>query len=146
MNRHFDGTENAELRAKIDEAKRSLPMPALMTKLGLGEHAKESAHCPFHDDQHKSFSVFPGKDGFWHWKCFAGCGEGDEIMLLRKLRGLSLTESMTLYLDLAAFPQGVPPKSHEYPKPRECRELPRCHRSPEYPVFLCVSCVQRTNA
>ena len=91
--RHFDSTENADLRQKIDEAKRRLPLPELMAKEGLGEHAKTSAHCPFpgHEDKHKSFSVFQGKDGFWHYKCFAGCGDGDEIMFLTKVKGLSLT-------------------------------------------------------
>jgi hypothetical protein len=62
--RHFDSTENAELRAKIDEAKRRLPLPQLLARLGLGECAKKSAHCPFdgHEDKHKSFSVFKGDD------------------------------------------------------------------------------------
>ncbi len=33
-------------------------------------------HCPFHDDQHPSFSVNP-KGNYWH--CFAGCGGGSII-------------------------------------------------------------------
>jgi len=37
-----------DLRWKIDEAKRRLPLPALMARLGLGEHAKKSALCPLH--------------------------------------------------------------------------------------------------
>jgi len=47
MSRDFDNTKNADLRAKIDEAKRRLPLPDLMSRLGLGGHAKKSAHCPF---------------------------------------------------------------------------------------------------
>jgi hypothetical protein len=35
--RHFDSTENVELRAKIDEAKRRLPLPELMRRLGHDE-------------------------------------------------------------------------------------------------------------
>ena len=118
MSRHFDNTENADLRAKVDEAKRRLPLPDLMTREGLGEHAKKSAHCPFpdHEDKHKSFSVFEGNDGFWFWKCHAGCGDGDEIMFLRKLKGLSLTEAMSLYLEMAGFTPTRPSKSREYPK------------------------------
>src|SRR5215470_1698395 len=94
---------NNELREKIDEAKRRLPLPELMKQLGLAEHAKKSAHCPFpgHKDEHHSFSVFQGNDGFWHWNCFTECGEGDEIMFLRKLKGLSLTQAMSLYLSMA---------------------------------------------
>jgi len=75
--RHFDSADNGDLRAKIDEAKRRLPLPELMVRLGLGDHAKKSARCLWHDDQHPSFSVFKGDDGFWHWKCFTGCGIGD---------------------------------------------------------------------
>ena len=60
-------SENNDLRAKIDEAKLRLPLPELMRQLGLGEHAKKSAHCPFHNDQRKSFSVFQDWDESWYW-------------------------------------------------------------------------------
>ena len=33
-------------------------------------------HCPFHDDQHPSFSVNVDKN---YWHCFAGCGGGSII-------------------------------------------------------------------
>ena len=83
--RRFNSTENAELRAKIDEAKRRLPMTALLTKLGLGEHAKKEARCPFHrPDEHPSFSVFQKKDGTWWHQYFVGCSQGDEIAFLVK--------------------------------------------------------------
>jgi hypothetical protein len=125
-----------DLRQKIDEAKRRLPLPELMAQVGLGDRAKKTAHCPFHEDKHKSFSVFQGQDGWWHYKCFAGCGDGDEIMFLSKLKGLSLTEAMSLYLEMAGFPPSSPPKSHEYPQSpqsRKCRETPGSHGSPESP-------------
>ena len=35
--RRFDATENADLRAKIDEAKRRLPLSELMSRIGLGK-------------------------------------------------------------------------------------------------------------
>jgi hypothetical protein len=128
-----------DMRQKIDKARRQLPLPALMAREGLGEHAKTSAHCPFpgHEDKHKSFSVFKGDDGFWHWKCHSRCGDGDEIMFLSKLKGLSLSRGMNLYLDMAGFPSDVPPKSHEYPKCRESHESPKspeCLVSPVYPM------------
>jgi DNA primase len=107
-----------------------------MTQVGLGDRAKKTAHCPFHDDEHKSFSVFQGKDGWWHYKCFAGCGDGDEIMFLRELKGLPLTEAMSLYLDMAGFPPSPPAKSHEYPK---SPEFPESLRSPE--SRLCILCI-----
>jgi hypothetical protein len=110
-------------------------MPALMTKLGLGEHAKKSARCCFHDDQRNSFSVWQ-RDGAWFWKCHAGCGEGDEISFPRKLKGLSQTDAVSLFLKMAGFPPRVPPKSHEYLQSRECRECPQSPKSPECHVCL----------
>src|SRR4029453_14401249 len=81
---HFDNTENAELRAKIDEARRLLPMPSLLRRLGYDEkHIGKTALCPFHSDEHPSFSVFEGKAG-WQHKCFVGCSSGDEIAFLAK--------------------------------------------------------------
>ena len=124
-----------DLRQKIDEAKRRLPLPQLMEKEGLGDRAKKTAHCPFHDDHRKSFSVFKRGDGFWHWKCFTGCGNGDEIMFLRKRKGLSSTEAISLYLDMAGFPPRLSHRSHEYPQSPQSHERPECHKSPKSPVF-----------
>src|SRR6266446_10221528 len=103
--RHFGGTENAELRAKIDEAKRRLPMPELLAKLGLGEYAKKSARCPWHDDQHPSFSIFKGGDGFWHYKCFVCDTQGgDEIAFLVRHLNVSRRDAIRRYLEMAGFP------------------------------------------
>ena len=85
----------------IAEAKRRLPLPDLMRQLGLGEHAKKSARCPFHDDRHNSFSVWQNETGTWFWKCHAGCGEGDEITFLEAQRRISNSEATKLYLQLA---------------------------------------------
>ena len=116
--RQFEGTENAELRAKIDEAKRRLPLPKLLERLGLGDRAHKSARCPFpgHDDEHPSFSVFKGRDGFWHYKCFVCDSQGgDEIAFLVKHFGISRREAIKRYLEMAGFPPRTSPKSHEYP-------------------------------
>ena len=127
--RHFDSTESAELRAKTDEAKRRLPLPDLMHQLGLAEHVKKVAHCPWHDDKHPSFSVFESKVGKgWQWKCHVACGYGDEIALLVKYFNVSRREAIRRYLDMAGFPICAP-KSHEYPKSLGSLG------SPEYPVF-----------
>ena len=123
---------NSDLREKIDEAKRLLPMPKVLEKFGLGAHAKKSAHCPFHEDEHNSFSVFHGNDGKgWQWKCHSGCGYGDEIALLVKVKGINRREAITLYLEMAGFPPAAPrsrecPKSHEYPDCPECPVFPVC--------------------
>jgi CHC2 zinc finger len=138
---HFDNAEKGELRAKIDEAKRRLPLPDLMKRLGLGAHAKKSARCPFpgHKDQHKSFSVFKGDDGFWRWKCHSRCGDGDEIMFLRKLKGVSLTDAMNVYLEMAGFPAHVPHKSREYPEVPKVLGSPKSLNLLEFPCVSCAS-------
>jgi hypothetical protein len=110
-------SDHDDLRSKIAQAKRQLPLPQLLSTLGLSEHAKESARCPFpgHEDKHPSFSVFKGKDGFWKWKCHSlCCAEGDEITFLSKWKGVSLREAISLYLDMAGFPRSRPPVSREY--------------------------------
>jgi hypothetical protein len=115
MSRHFDRTENAELRAKIDEAKCRLPLPDLMRELRYSEkHIGKTALCPFHDDQHPSLSVFQGKDGFWHYKCFVCDSQGgDEIAFLVKHFNISRREAIRRYLDMAGLPASRPPKSHD---------------------------------
>src|SRR5215468_8722884 len=143
--RRFDATENADLRAKIDEAKRRLPLPELMSQLGFGEYAKKSARCLWHDDQHPSFSVFKGDDGFWHYKCFVcDSSGGEEIGFLVKHFNISRREAIRRYLDRAGFLARRPPESREYPKSpdspesreslslsvSECPVSPVCPESP----------------
>src|SRR5262245_31316041 len=133
-------SRETQLREKIDQAKSLLSLPKLMENLGRGEHAKKTAHCPFHDDEHKSFSVFKGEDSFWHWKCHAGCGEGDEIMFLVKHFGISRREAIRRYLEMAGFPPAAPrsrecPKSHEYPDSLELPKSPKSPKSPKAPAY-----------
>jgi hypothetical protein len=89
------------MNVDIAEAKRRLPLPGLLHRLGLGEHAKKSAHCPFHDDKHNSFSVWKNGAGLWFWKCHAGCGDGDEITLVEKQQGISNKEATKFFLEMA---------------------------------------------
>jgi putative DNA primase/helicase len=84
----------------ILEAKQRLPLPALMHLLGLGEHAKKSARCPFHDDEHNSFSIWQS-NSVWFWKCHAGCGTGDEINFLEKHKAISRGDATKLFLEMA---------------------------------------------
>jgi len=126
---------NSDLREKIDEAKRLLPMPKVLEKLGLGAHAKKEARCPFpdHADKHPSFSIWQ-VGGAWFWKCHSKCGSGDEISFIQKYKGLPRSAAMTLYLEMAGFPPSPPSKSHEYPKSLTSRESPESPEFPEYPV------------
>src|SRR6266480_7661020 len=71
-----------------------------MEQLGLGEHAKKNARCPFHEDKNPSFSVFKVGSA-WFFKCHAGCGTGDEINFLEKHKGIPRIEATKLYLEMA---------------------------------------------
>ena len=125
----------ADLRQKIDEAKGRLPLPELLAQLGFGAHAKTSARCVWHDDQHPSFSVFKGKDGFWHYKCFVCDAKGgDEITFLVKHLGITRRQAISRYLEMVGFPPSAPRKSREYPKALESLQFPECPVSPESPV------------
>jgi hypothetical protein len=136
--------ENRDFSEKIAQAKSRLPLPELMQQLGVGEHAKKRARCPFegHEDKHPSLSLFQGSDGFWHFNCFSRCGDGDEITFLSKLRALPLDEAISLYLEMAGFPRTSPSKSRErhkslvFPESPKCPEFPESHECPVFPLSL----------
>jgi hypothetical protein len=93
----------------IDEAKKILPLPALLHSEGLGDRAKKSARCPFHDDKRNSFSIFKNGTGDFRWKCFAGCGAGDEITFLEKRKGISRSDATKLFIEMAGGGNGGAP-------------------------------------
>lgn len=93
----------------ISRAKDRLKLSGLMSQLGLGDHAKKSARCPFHEDLSKSFSVFVGDNGEELWNCFAGCGHGDVVDFLAKSRGLNNHDACREFVRLAGIvPQSSP--------------------------------------
>lgn len=96
----------------IVEAKRVLPLPALLHREGLGDHAKKSARCPFHDDKRNSFSVYKNGIGEFRFKCFAGCGAGDEITFLEKRREISRSDATKLFIEMAGGSNGSAPMAH----------------------------------
>src|ERR1035441_10656918 len=101
-------------RDNIIEAKRRLPLPQLMVQFGYADAAKKSARCPFHEDSNASFSIFQdNRSGAHGWKCFAGCGHGDEIDFLAKVRGLPNSEAVHEFLKLAGMDNGRPPRRRE---------------------------------
>ena len=90
----------ARAMTPIEKAKSVLPLPNLMARYGLGDRAKKSAKCPFHEDRHNSFSVWRS-NGSWRWKCHAGCGGGDEIDFLRLHARLSPRDAIKQFLEMA---------------------------------------------
>ena len=97
-----------KLDDELAEAKRRLPLPALMQQLGLGAHAKTKALCPFHGDKRTSFSVFQRPNGRWFWRCFVNCGKGDEPALLAKAKGISNGEAVKEFKRMAGVVKQPP--------------------------------------
>lgn len=81
------------MKRDIAEMKRRLPLPILMEWLGIGEYAKTSARCPFHQDTSASFSVYETAKG-WRWKCHATCGGGDEVAFIERWEDLSRWDAL----------------------------------------------------
>lgn len=52
-----------------------------------------SSLCPFHDDQHNSFSFNQYNGG---WICFAGCGSGNGYQAIQKLYGVTPKQAFRL--------------------------------------------------
>jgi hypothetical protein len=91
----------------------SIPFSAIATKikkeikisdvlfryLNVGQsHLKTSMRqfkikCPFHEDRTPSLAIYPNTDT---WKCYAGCGQGDQIQLLAKALNIRNGEAIKL--------------------------------------------------
>jgi len=108
----------------VREAKRKLPLPTLMYRLGLGQHAKKSARCPFHDDKHNSFSVWRNDTGLWFFKCHTGCGEGDEITFLEKNRNVSNSDATKLFVELAGVSGARPVQAFTHERSDKTGQTP----------------------
>lgn len=48
--------------------------------------------CPFHKDRSPSFAVYPETQS---WHCFAGCGGGDVITFIQKIKNCGFREAVT---------------------------------------------------
>src|SRR5262245_39561266 len=99
-------------RSAIEEAKRRLPLPDLLRRLGFNPPAGGAGNMPspFAKDRRQktpSFSIFRHGD-VWGWCDRTGGGEekGDEITLLEKLEGRALGEAIVRYLTLAGVQSG----------------------------------------
>src|ERR1051326_7412779 len=93
-----------------------------MNQLGLGEHSRRGARCPFHEDKRNSFSVWQNERG-WFFKCHAGCGEGDEINLLELHEQLSRGDATKRFLQMA----GLNGTELHVPKANENKSKPTCN-------------------
>jgi Protein of unknown function (DUF3631)/CHC2 zinc finger len=126
----------------IQEAKRKLPLPVLMHQLGLGAHAKKRAFCPFHDDQHTSFSLYRDDRGEWRFKCHAGCGGGDEIDFLQLAEKLSKKDAIKRFLELAGV-NGRAPLARER---ESSRVIPSPNKTNAFDWQECVNAFTNADA
>ena len=97
----------------LKRLKTLLPLLRLMQLLGFGDGKLTKLCCPFHADHTPSFSVYQTNTGNWRWKCFVGCGDGDEVSFLAKHLGLDpkkdFTKILTEYARLAESVADLPP-------------------------------------
>jgi hypothetical protein len=77
-----------------ETAKARAPLDSLCHHLGIALGWDDHAVCPFHDDHDPSLYIWYGSDGEQRWWCQV-CGfGGDQIDLLRRLRGLGFSEAV----------------------------------------------------
>jgi len=86
------------MRDRISEALSALSLPSLGNYYGL--ELTKSCKSPFRDDSNPSFSVWESKDK-WRWKDQATGEHGDTIDFLAKWEGVTNTEAVKLFCDLA---------------------------------------------
>jgi DNA primase len=75
----------------------SLPDLAINNGVALQKNGKEwEGLCPFHQENSPSFTIFTGKDGAERFFCF-GCNErGDVVDFIQKLKGVDITEAVSI--------------------------------------------------
>lgn len=78
----------------LEAIKAAHPLEELATRYGL-RLARSGpcfvALCPFHAEEHPSFTIFPASNSWWCFGCRRG---GDAIDLVRLLEGLSFREAV----------------------------------------------------
>ena len=112
--------------ADMDACRSKLPIWNLFGALGLRGADKVAAwggvgngakiRSPFREDNSPSFSVYT-RDGIGFWKDHGTKEAGDEIQLIEAARGISNTEAMQLYCELAGVPWGTGGKPTSPSKP-----------------------------
>ena len=96
------------MSVELSEVKRVFGLPQVVAALGYDEAlVQRSTNCPFHDDKNPSFGIWE-EGGKWSWKCHAGCGGGDEVEFIQIALGISLTEAIHKFKEMAGKGDAVP--------------------------------------
>ena len=84
-----------EFRQEIEDLKRGMRIENVAGRyLELcPSGARYVARCPFHEDQHPSFTVYPESQSFY---CFGCEAYGDVITLLMRIEHLTFPEAIAL--------------------------------------------------
>lgn len=83
----------------LESLKRNAPIAEVATRYGLRlirSGPRFVSLCPFHDERHPSFTLFPEANRFWCFGCHQG---GDVIELVRLLEGMSFREALNRLQD-----------------------------------------------
>jgi len=119
----YNGSPYGDERARrisaddVEAAKRNAPIVEVAARYGLRlihSGPRFVSLCPFHEETHPSFTLFPEANRFWCFGCHQG---GDVIELVRLLEGVSFREALSRL-------QGSTPVSHRY---RAGRNTPKVH-------------------
>jgi len=114
-------------KSAIKRAKVLLPLPDLLRKLGLNPPGGDRGNMPSpfrgkagEKCKTPSFSVFK-RGAEWGWKDRSGGGEiaGDEITFLEKFEGLSRSDAMRRFVELAGITSGDADNASEPTKDKE---------------------------
>jgi hypothetical protein len=128
----------------IDRAKRVLPLPELLRR--LGDYAPSPAETgrgaflirsPLRDDKNPSFSLYH-RDGEWKWSDKATGEGGDAVDYLRFREGKEFKEARERYLELAGVATGSPGPAR--------REEPRIRVTVKKKVFDWADCTRALTA
>ena len=88
--------------ATIAKAKQSLPLPRLLSDLGLAPSRRKARAVRSTKTSTIRFRFGKTAGRSHRFKCHAGCGDGDEINFLELHEKLSRRDAVKRFLDLAA--------------------------------------------
>lgn len=83
---------------RIQQLRASTPLPVLLRKLNLGQHARPSCTSPLRDDSNPSWGIYQRGER-WFWRDHGTGDGGDEIDFLARLDGVDPRHNFTGLLD-----------------------------------------------
>lgn len=89
------------------------------------QRKKFNIRCPFHDDRDPSFGVDTTRN---KWACFAGCGRGNVIDLVMRLRGMTYTQAVLFLVDELGLRKKYKAARKEVKQRIQSREHERLYR------------------